>query len=211
MLHRRIVFCDVALDGRTVTVRLRPDHTREYREYSDKDPWNVEGKELIGQLTFEPPEVNQPNGVAARIFNTYRPLLSAAQMCGDQDFAEQLLPKLRQDTLELKEAQSSEPDGLVLPAVVEVVFQTGSPEFNNIKFSVLSELIWKNHRHSISPRQIGGMVRELGFSTKTSHGVTVVVPTAAALLRACQEGDYSDDAIEELRKELMVLDVGQEK
>jgi hypothetical protein len=110
-LHRRIPFSDLALDGRTVTVRLRPDYTREYREYSDKDPWNAEGKELIGQLTFEPPDVKPLNGVAARIFNTYRPLLGAAQVCGDEDFAEEIISKLRQETLELREAQSSEPDG----------------------------------------------------------------------------------------------------
>lgn len=202
-LHRRIPFKDAALDGRTVCVRFRPDHTRHYREYRDEDPWNVEGKQLVSGVPFEPPEVEQPQGVAGRIFNTYRPLLSAAKLCGDQQFAEQLLAKLLQETLELKEAQSSEPDGLVLQAIVEAVFECGSPEFRNIKFSVLAESVWKNHRFSVNSRQIGPIARDLGFTTKTSHGATVVVPTPATLLKACDECEYSDEAIEELRQTML--------
>lgn len=147
-LHRRIPFNDAALDGRTVTVRLRPDNSRRYREYSDQDPWNAEGKELIGQVTFEPPAIEQPADVAARIFNSYKPLLSTAMLCGDQEFAKQVLSKVLQETLELKEAQSSEPDGLVLGAILETVFAGGYRDFGNIKFSVLSESIWRNHRFS---------------------------------------------------------------
>jgi hypothetical protein len=204
-LHRRIPFNDAALDGRTVTVRLRPDNSRRYREYSDQDPWNAEGKELIGQVTFEPPAIEQPADVAARIFNSYKPLLSTAMLCGDQEFAKQVLSKVLQETLELKEAQSSEPDGLVLGAILETVFAGGYRDFGNIKFSVLSESIWKNHRFSLQPRQIGPIARELGFDTKASHGVTVVVPTPATLLKACDECEYTDEAIEKLRKELLGL------
>lgn len=203
VLHRRVPFNDAALDGRTVTLRLRPDDTREYREYNDKDPRNAEGKELISQLTFEPPDVKRPKGVAARIFNTYRPLLSAAKVCGDEDFAEQVLSKLRQETLELKEAQASEPDGLVLRAIVEFVFAPGSAWFQNIKLSALAKSIWDNHRFSLLPRQIAPIARDLGFVTKPSHGVTVVVPTPATLLKACDECEYTDEAVEELRAELL--------
>jgi hypothetical protein len=200
-LHRRLSFRDAALDGRSVTVRLRPDNTRKYREYNSEDAWNAEGKQLIGNVTFEPAEVEQPQGVAGRIFNTYKPLLSAAKLCGDRDFAERLLTKLLQETLELKEAQSSEPDGLVLQAIVGAVFASGCAEFRNIKFSVLAQAIWDSHRFSFNPRQIGPIARDLGLTTKTSHGATVVVPTPATLLQACDECDYTDEAIEELRQE----------
>jgi hypothetical protein len=201
-LHRRIAFSDAALDGRTVTVRPRPDHTRQYREYHAEDSWNAEGRELLNQLTFEPPEVEQPKDVAARTFNTYRPLLSAGKLCGDHGFREEMLSKLLQETLELKEAQSTEPDGLVLRAILEAVFAVGCADFGNIKFSVLSESIWRNHRVSLQPRAIGNIARELGFETKTSHGVTVIVPTPATLLKACDDCEYTDDAIEELRHHL---------
>jgi hypothetical protein len=202
-LHRRIPFKDAALDGRTVTVRFRPDHTRQYREFRAEDPWNAEGKELIGKVAFEPPEVEQPQGVAGRIFNTYRPLLCAAKLCGDREFAEQLHAKLFQETLELKEAQSSEPDGLVLRAIVEAVFALGSADFSNIKLSNLSQAIWNNHRFPLNPRHIGPIARDIGFATKPSHGVTVVVPTPATLLKACDECEYTDETIEELRREVL--------
>jgi hypothetical protein len=207
-LHRRTPFSDAALDGRTVVVRFRPDHKRKYREFFATEPCNVEGKQLIGNATFAPPEVQQPDGVAARIFNTYRPLLSAAQLCGDSDFANELLPKLLQETMELKEAQSSEPDGLVLRAIVEAVFINGVADFKNIKVSTLSDSIWRNHKLPLSPRQVAPIARELGFSTKTSHGVTVLVPTPVTLIKACDECDYSEDAIEQLRRELINVESG---
>jgi hypothetical protein len=199
-------FIDPALDGRSVVVRSRPDHTRQYRQYNENDPWNAEGRELISEVTFDLPDIEQPERVAARVFNSYKPLLCVAKLCSDSDFEEQTLARLLQETLELKEAQSSEPDGLVLRAIVEVVFESGQPEFNNIKFSALSGLIWENHRLSVAPRQIGPIARELGFNTKTSHGATVVVPTPATLLKACQECEYSDEAIEEFRKDLLRLE-----
>jgi hypothetical protein len=209
-LHRRIPFKDAALDGRTVFARTRPDHTRQYRDFSDQDAWNAEGRQLVGDETFELPNVEQPQGVAGRIFNTYKPLLGAAKLCGDEEFATLLYERLLQETLELKEAQSSEPDGLVLQAIVEIVLEAETPTFQNIKYSVLTESIWKNHRYSMSPRQIGPIARNLGFTTKTSHGVSVVEPTPAALLKACDECDYRDEAVEEFRrKALAVEETGQ--
>ena len=101
-LHRRIPFRDAALDGRTVCARTRPDHTRRYREFKADDPWNSEGKEIVRDLTFQPLVIEQPQAVAARVFDTYQPLLSAAKLCADDEFGDQLLTRLRQETLELK-------------------------------------------------------------------------------------------------------------
>lgn len=202
VLHRRTPFKDAALDGRTIRVRFRPDHTRQYREYRAEDEWNEEGRQLLSGFEFEPLEVEQPQGVAGRIFNTYKPLLSTARLCGDEDFIRQLHARLMQETLELREAQSSEPDGLVLRAIVQAVFEGLEANFRYVKFSELSKSIWENHRVSFDPRQIGLIARELGFETKTSHGVTVVVPTPATLLKACDECEYTDEAIEELRQSL---------
>jgi hypothetical protein len=207
-LHRRIPFNDAALDGRTVFVRFKADHSRPYQEYNAEDSWNAEGRELMRNATFEPLPVEQPEGVAGRIFATYRLLLSTARLCGDQNFPSQLLPRLLTETAELKEAQSSEPDGLVLRAIVEAVFpdEFGGPEFGNIKYSALSKSIWENHRFTLTPRQIGPIARDLGFATKTSHGATVVVPTPATLIKACDECEFTDEAIEELRREVLGSD-----
>jgi len=202
VVHRRTPFVDPALDGRSVFVRFRPDHTRPYRDFDAQDAWNVKGKILLSDVSLSLPAIEKPEGVAARVFSSYRPLLAVAKLCGDSGFESQMLSRLLDETLELKEAQSSEPDGLVLRAIVETVFETGSPDFGNIKFSELSELIWRNHRITLAPRQIGPIARELGFTTKTSHGATVVAPTLATLLKACDESEYSEEAIEGLREEL---------
>jgi hypothetical protein len=200
VVHRRLGFVDAALDGRSIQVRTRADHSRKYEEFSVDALSNAEGSQLIGNLTFIPPRVEQPENVAGRVFDSYRVLLSAAQFCGDHGFAGQLMPTLLSQTAELKEAQGSEPDGLVLRAIVEAIFASGVPLWQNIKFSVLSTSIWNNHRFPLQPRQIGPLARELGFETKVSHGVSVVVPTPVALLRACADCEETDEAIEELRR-----------
>jgi hypothetical protein len=202
-LHRRIPFNDAALDGRTVFVRFRADHSRQYREFVQDDLQIIQISELLRNFTFQPPIVEQPLGVAARVFNSYRPLIGVAVLCGDTDFVEQILPQLHLHTSELKEAQASEPDGLVLQAIVASIFDDGPARFENIKFKTVTEWIWNNHRFSLLPRQVGPIARELGFKTKPSHGVTVIVTTPATLLAACSACDYTDEDIERLRTELL--------
>ena len=140
------------------------------------------------------------DNVAARVFKSYRPLLAAAKICGDDVFAEQMLPILLRGTAELKEAQGSEPDGLIARAIVEAVYATGVAQWQNSKFSEITESIWKGHRVSLQPRQVGPLARELGFETKPSHGRTVVAPSPAALMRACDKCGYTDESIEDLRR-----------
>jgi len=201
VLHRRIPFNDPALDGRSVPIRFRADHSRTYTEYRDDDPLIVEGSELLRDLVFEPPAVEQPPQVAARIFHAYRLLLSMAKLCGDEGFPEVIRDRLLLETAELKEAQSAEPDGLVLRAILDAA-HAGSYAY--IRIGSLSESIFRNHRVPLQPRQIAGIARQLGFTTKNSHGVTVVAPTPATLLAACEECGYEEDeAIAELRKQVL--------
>jgi hypothetical protein len=119
---------------------------------------------------------------------------------------EQLRPKLVQESLELKEARGSEPDGLVLQAIVRQVCLEYGNDFSYIKFSTLSGYIWEHHRVPLQPRQIGPIARELGFETKISHGATVVVPTTPALLKACEDCEYTDEAVQELKQQLWSFD-----
>lgn len=203
VLHRRIPFNDAALDGRSVVVRFRADPSRTYQEYRDDDPWTVEGAEILRDLTFDVPEIAQPPGVAARVFNSYKLLLGVARLCGDHDFLPQVHSALLLETAELNEAQAAEPDGLVVRGIVELVFANGRANFRNIRFSALADAIWKSTQLQLRPQQVGRMARELGFDTKTSHGVTVVAPTPAALIRACDECGYKDEVIEHLRKQLL--------
>ncbi len=204
VLHRRVPFSDAALDGRSVVVRFRADHSRQYQEYREDDPWFVEGVEIVRGMVLNLPAVEQLPGVAARVFDSYRPLLAVATLCGDHDFSAQVHSALLLETAELSDAQSAEPDGLVARAIVELVFVGGQANFRNIRFSDLAEAIRRsNPLQQLQPRQVGRMARELGFETKTSHGVTVVVPTPAALIKACDECGCEDEAVEDLRKQLL--------
>jgi hypothetical protein len=90
----------------------------------------------------------------------------------------------------------------VLRGIIEALFSSGAVQWRNIKYSELSASIWNSQRVPLQPRQIGQLVRELGFQTKISHGISVVVPAPAALLKACDDLEYTDDAIKELRQTL---------
>ena len=82
------------------------------REYVDEDPFPcvVEGSKLIRGMVIKLPPVEQPSGVAARIFNTYRPILSVAKLCGDSNFQSLMVDRLTLGTAEFKEAQIRRPN-----------------------------------------------------------------------------------------------------
>ena len=82
VLHRRTPFNDAALDGRSIAIRFRFDATRQYTEVGDDLPWIVEGSELMKGFVFAPVAIDQPQGVAPRIFNTYRPLFVIGSCVG---------------------------------------------------------------------------------------------------------------------------------
>ena len=207
-LHRRHQFNDAALDGRSITIRFRFDSTRQYVEVSDDlQPWIVEGSTLVKDLVFVPIAIDQPQGVAPRIFDTYRPLFIIAKFCGDEGFAQLMLESLLLNTAQLKETESVEPDGLVLRAIISLV---GSPPcFAHIKFRDIARWIWDNHRQTIQPKQIGALAREeLGLTTTESHGMTVVVPKPSSLLKACHECGYEDsETITELKQHILGSEV----
>jgi hypothetical protein len=203
ILHRRMPFNDAAIDGRGVTVHFRANHDRKYVKYSDDDPLIIEGSGLVQHLTFELPVVDQLCGVAARIFDSHEFLIAVATLCGDECFADQLGDRLQVQTAELKEAQSAEPDGLVLRAILEKV-QEDHRTYKNINISNLVQSIWENQRTTLQPRQVAGLARQLGFDTKNSHGVTCIAPTPVSLLAACMECGYEDDeAVLELKKKVL--------
>jgi hypothetical protein len=202
VLHRRIPFNDAALDGRSIPILFRADNTRTYIEFSDTDPWIVEGSEAVSTVEFAPVEVEQLPTVAPRIFNTYKPLLAIALLCSDEAFPLLIQELLSLATSELKEAQSTEPDGLVLRAILDNLGRP--PSFAYIRVKTLKDSIFQNDGISLQHRQIAGMARQLGFKTKNSHGVTVVVPTPATVLAACQECRYEDDEIiAELKQQVL--------
>ena len=169
-LHRRIPFNAAAVNGRSVFVHFKADHSRTYEEFNEQDVCLVEGERLLRNFTFPPVAVEQPTGVAARVFNTYKILLVVAKLIGDEEFPMQIQDRLLLETAELKEAQSVEPDGLVLRALIEAISTPAGFHFRNVKIGILTHSIFNNHRVSLQPHQVGEIARQLGFETKNSHG-----------------------------------------
>jgi hypothetical protein len=205
VLHRRLPFIDTALNGRSVFVRFRAVHDRSYTPLDEIADDLEYGKELARDLSFSLPDVPPIIGVAARVFDTYKPLLAVAQICEDTRFRTRMEEHLKLETLQLKEAQSLEPDGIVLRAFIErLTKRQGSLDFSrNITVSAVRQAVWDNERVELKSQQVAALLRDLGFETKNSHGVTVVVPKRVNLVRACEECGYEDDSISALRKEVL--------
>ena len=49
-------------------IHFRPNHKRTYVQYSETDPLVIEGRQLVNDLTFWPPEVAPLSGVAGRVY-----------------------------------------------------------------------------------------------------------------------------------------------
>jgi hypothetical protein len=206
VLHRRMPFGDPALDGRSVFVHFKANHNKSYVQYSDDDPLVIEGRELVTDLTFHPPKVAPLPGIAGRVFDTQKMLLATAQVCDDTLFVDLIAERLHLETVQLKEAQSVEPAGMVLQALIECLSAGGKLTFRYIKIRDLRTSLWNNQHIEMSPHQVAVMVRQMGFETKHSHGVTVVVPTPTALIFACEDLGYEDEAIAALREKLLGKD-----
>jgi hypothetical protein len=202
ILHRRQPFADAALNGRSVIVPFHADHNRTYAK-AEGLPQLERGRQLVREFTFQLPAVEQPPNIAARVFDTYRPLVAASVACGDGGFLASIMRFLETETLSLKEAQSIEPEGLVLRALIACMSVGGRLNFTTyVPFRDLADFIWQNYHFPLRHQQIGTIARDLGFQTKESHGVTKVVPKAATLLRACAELGYDDDeAIAEIKQQ----------
>ena len=177
----------------------------------ERGKWDVEDKEILL------PNVSPIPGVAPRIFDTYKPILAVAQICEDVEFMRQIEERLKLETLQLKQDQSFEPDALVLRAYIGCLtvdalgIGKGKLDFrHNVKVGDIADAVWKNEKESITPRQAASTLRDLGFKTKESHGVTVVQPDPVVLVRACDECNYEDDSILTLRKELLSGGTGRD-
>src|SRR5205807_2145594 len=79
---------------------------------------------------------------------------------------------------------------------------SGGLSYGYIRVKDLRASISSNYNVELQPRQIAGLARELGFQTKENRGYTVIVPTAAALVSACDQVGYDDEAVAALRDRL---------
>ena len=201
VLHRRMPFADAALDGRSVVIRFRSNFERDYVD-SEQLPWIREAYEAIRGITFKPTDVDRPQTIAPRIFNSYTPVIQASKTLGDDEFLSLLTERLEEETAELKRDQSLEPDGIILRAVLDAV-STANPTYGNIKLSTVVDWAFRNHNVRFAHRQVAGLARSIGLTVKEIHGSAVIVPNAVTLSRACREIGYVDESeVVELKKQI---------
>lgn len=204
VLHRRLPFLDTALNGRSVIVPFRAVHDRTYESREAIAAELASVSEVVHGLEVSLPNVTPWDGIGARIFDTHLPLLAVAQLLDDSEFWVEMEEHLLLATQQLKEAQSLEPDGIVLRALIQCLTgDDGKFDFRrNVRVKDIAAAVWNNESVSLKPQQVAALLRDLGFETKNSHGLTVVVPKPATLLKACKECGYEDESVTALRKEL---------
>ncbi len=148
-----------------------------------------------------------PPGLPGRITNTWRPVLAVANLLGDQIFIDNIVAlHAASAAAELKEAQASEPDGLVLRAIIRHIFGQDTVSDSDAPVPVLTSSYptcinhcGKRIGEDLKPRQVGKIARDLGFTVGPSHGQSVVFLNPADLLKACESASYSDAEIDKLR------------
>ena len=202
-MHRRLPFTDAALDGRSIVVNYSLVDG-DYSDCSDSD-WIREISATITDTTI--PQINilrKPKGVLDRIFDTYRPILTYAAICGDDDFCSDIQEQLEIDTAALRESHSLEPDGLMVRAMIAL---SGEQEScNTVKVGAIIKWVWEIYRQQLGHREVATMARMMGFKTKESGGVTVILKAPAALLKACTRCGYSGEDVDNLKHRVMGSD-----
>lgn len=202
VIHSRVDFIDSALTGRSIEIQYEPDYTKPHMEADEMD-YFLNGN--LQDFKFEPSDVIRPDQIAQRVFNSYRPVIMAAQCCNDSHFIDSLFDKLQRDSEAHKAAQSMEPVGLVFRAIMNIAM-TQEPTYSNIKLSTIVRWIQENYDDRYSPKTIGGLARSIGFEVKESHGVGVVVPSPTRLYRASKKVGYNDPESErELREKILKM------
>jgi len=202
VLHRRVPFKDAALDGRSVIIHFKPK-TGDYYAVEDVQDILDSTSKKYGDFVFELPDIENIKGVAGRILSTNKPILSVATMCGDLEFLEAIQERLKRDSELLSEAQSIDPAGLVVRAVMDCLTDSeGKLVFRAIKTKDLRDSIRTNCDVELTTRQVGVLAQQFGFEKKESHGYPVVVPSPEVLLKVCAEVGYEDEAIKALGRNL---------
>jgi hypothetical protein len=188
-------------------VRFRPKKDRTYgrTEAGWEAQWSdAEEVKAIRHLKLQLPPVEQNEPIAGRIWNTYAPVIAVARLLGDSEFEIQLMKKMEGITITLREAQgTSELDAIAVRALIECISKTGTLRLGEgVSLREIRDLIWKNTGLTANPSQLGAILGDLNFEKRKAHGVTKIFPTAATLIKACQELGIEDEAIDQLRREL---------
>jgi hypothetical protein len=72
-----------------------------------------------------------------------------------------------------------------------------------VAFSSIAKRIEETQHTTPKPHQIGTILRELGFKTGTSHGISKVDVAPAALIAACEQFGIEDEALSALKAKML--------
>jgi hypothetical protein len=204
VMHRRNPSVDAAFDGRSVAIPFRKNHKRQFEDFSaclEEAQYVRNSIEGVYGLEFQLPKVTIPTGILGRIFRTYKPLVTIAELCGGDDFCRAIMERLERDTAQLEEDQSTEPAGLAIAALIEEISTPeGCFKFRSVRIREIANKIENEHGRTFTSHQVAKLLRELGLAIKKSNGFTVVTPNRDMLLKACEEAGYEgDEAIARLQ------------
>jgi hypothetical protein len=208
VIHRRMPFGDAALAGRSIIIRFLRNTGKTYpgANWAPDETLVKVAHEYMRGVDLRLPSVKPLEGVDARIMDTYSPILGVAQLLEDSPFLEYLKSQLQTATLSLREAQSSEPEPLILNALMECLGRDkkGGLDFlRRVPFSDISDKVERAEHAYLKPHQIGSILRDLNFKVVKSHGVSKVEVTPAGLIAACEQFGIEDEALSGLKAEML--------
>lgn len=220
VVHKRELFLDHALESRAILVRACRNEERDYDSYeviAEDDDLVVAYRCIMEEVQSIqlPSKVAIPEDyhIAARIFDTWRPLLIVAQLAGDKKWLPFAFEQMNTQSESLKDGQSYENSGLVLQALLSalaVPTKTDPKEYKldfSKRISVNSDivaLIKKDYNRFIQPGHAARILREFGFSVRRTGGSNHMYADFATLVKACRTSGLEDDLLtKEVEKQAM--------
>ena len=122
--HTRDPFTDAATDSRSISIKtkLNPDRRPDsFHEIGEDDPKVAEARTILERVVPDiPVDAKMPPHITvlARLWDTWKPILSLAQYCDDNEYLEKIYRDLESDSKALQDAAAYEPAPLVLQGLV---------------------------------------------------------------------------------------------
>lgn len=207
-IHRRMPFSDAALQSRSISVRFRRNDKKKYPglQWQPSAALVEYACGILKGVDSSLPQVDTLESIDARIRDTYSPVLAVARILGDDTFLNNITGRLHTETLTLREGQAAEPEPLVLNALLSCLWNESKKRLDfgrRVAYSDIAKSIEVREHVILKPHQIGSMLRDLGFSTTTSHGVTKVDLAPGSLIAACEQFGIEDEALSKQKAEML--------
>lgn len=201
IVHKRVPFKDPAVEGRSILVNTVPNMERKYIFAENLK------EELVNELRIEqaklkttiklPDRPEIPENIAARVADSYRPLIALATIAEDIDFLDSLWERLREATNSLKDGQSYEAGPIVLQALIFALTRNDNLIIRNVKLEgELLRIIQYDFGRNLNSRQVAKILRGYGFQLRRIGGPYSVIPDIKTLAKVCKVVGIEDELVE---------------